>query len=53
MGIERMVTEGMREKYDPDRGPEAGYPGSDQHQELRGTAGRLGGWTSRASTSRT
>ena len=31
MPIERLVTSGMREKYDPNRGPEAGYPGSDQH----------------------
>jgi predicted TIM-barrel fold metal-dependent hydrolase len=41
MPIERLVTEGMREKYDPNRGPEAGYPGSDQHQYLEVTAGRL------------
>jgi predicted TIM-barrel fold metal-dependent hydrolase len=41
MPIERLVTEGMREKYDPNRGPEAGYPGSDQHQYLDETAGRL------------
>ena len=36
MPIERLVTDGMRSKYDPDRGPEAGYAGSDQHQELVG-----------------
>ena len=41
MPIERLVTDGMREKYDPDRGPEAGYPGSDQHQHLLGTADRV------------
>jgi predicted TIM-barrel fold metal-dependent hydrolase len=34
MPIERLVTDGMRSKYDPDRGPDAGYPGSDQHQHL-------------------
>jgi predicted TIM-barrel fold metal-dependent hydrolase len=41
MPIERLVTDGMRSKYDPDRGPEAGYVGSDQHQELVGAT--LGG----------
>ena len=41
MPIERLVTGGMREKYDPNRGPEAGYPGSDQHQYLDETASRL------------
>jgi predicted TIM-barrel fold metal-dependent hydrolase len=41
MPIERLVTQGMRDKYDPDRGPEVGYPGSDQHQHLEGTVGRL------------
>jgi predicted TIM-barrel fold metal-dependent hydrolase len=34
MAIERLVTGGMREKYDPNRGPEAGYPGSDQHMPM-------------------
>jgi len=41
MPIERIVTQGMRDKYDAHRGPEVGYPGSDQHQELRDTAARL------------
>lgn len=41
MPIERLVTDGMRALYDPDRGPEVGYPGSDQHLELKETAGRL------------
>jgi predicted TIM-barrel fold metal-dependent hydrolase len=31
MPMERLVTSGMRALYDPDRGPEAGYAGSDQH----------------------
>jgi predicted TIM-barrel fold metal-dependent hydrolase len=42
MPIDRLVTPGMREKYDPDRGPEAGYPGSDQHQYLLDPSDRLG-----------
>jgi predicted TIM-barrel fold metal-dependent hydrolase len=42
MPIERLVTKGMREKYDPDRGPEVGYAGSDQHQYLEETTSRLG-----------
>ena len=41
MPMDRLVTAGMREKYDPNRGPEAGYPGSDQHQQLVTTADRL------------
>jgi len=41
MPIERLVTSGMRVLYDPDRGPEAGYAGSDQHQPLTETKGRL------------
>lgn len=41
MPMDRLVTEGMREKYDPNRGPEVGYPGSDQHQYLTGTTDRL------------
>jgi predicted TIM-barrel fold metal-dependent hydrolase len=41
MPIERLVTPHMRNLYDPDRGPEAGYPGSNQHQPLEDTAGRL------------
>jgi predicted TIM-barrel fold metal-dependent hydrolase len=41
MPMERLVTAGMREKYDPDRGPEAGYPGSDQHQYMLDVGARL------------
>jgi uncharacterized protein len=41
MPIERIVTPGMVEKYEDDRGPEVGYPGSDQHQFLRDVAPRL------------
>ena len=41
MPMERLVTPGMVEKYADDRGPEVGYPGSDQHQYLRDTAPRL------------
>ncbi len=41
MPIERVVTKGMRHKYDPNRGPEVGYPGSDQHQPLVDTGKRL------------
>src|SRR5687768_13305109 len=41
MPIERLVTDRMRELYDPDRGPEVGYPGSDQHAHMIDTAGRL------------
>jgi predicted TIM-barrel fold metal-dependent hydrolase len=41
MPIERIVTRGMRDKYDPDRGPEVGYPGSNQHQPMVDTGKRL------------
>ena len=41
MPIERLVTDAMREKYDPNRGPEAGYPGSDQHQYMVDLGARL------------
>ena len=41
MPMDRLVTTGMREKYDPARGPEVGYPGSDQHQYLEDTTKRL------------
>ena len=41
MPIERIVTPGMVEKYDPNRGPEAGYPGSDQHLFLEDLAPRI------------
>jgi predicted TIM-barrel fold metal-dependent hydrolase len=41
--IDRIVTEGMRALYDPDRGPEVGYAGSDMHKPLtdEATAVRL------------
>lgn len=38
MPIERLVTPRMRELYDPDRGPEVGYPSADQHLELTAPA---------------
>jgi predicted TIM-barrel fold metal-dependent hydrolase len=41
MPMDRLVTDGMRALYDPDRGPEVGYPGSDQHQQLRQTENRV------------
>ncbi len=41
MPIERIVTPGMRALYDPNRGPEVGYPGADQHSPLVGTEARL------------
>jgi uncharacterized protein len=41
MPMDRLVTPGMIEKYDPGRGPEVGYPGSDQHQEMRDVPGRI------------
>ena len=41
MPIERIVTPGMRQIYDPDRGPEAGYPGSDQHLAMVDVGARL------------
>jgi predicted TIM-barrel fold metal-dependent hydrolase len=41
MPIDRLVTPGMVEKYADDRGPEAGYAGSDQHQYLTDVAPRL------------
>jgi predicted TIM-barrel fold metal-dependent hydrolase len=41
MPIERIVTKGMRDKYDPNRGPEVGYPGSNQHQPLVDAGTRL------------
>ena len=42
MPIERLVTPGMRALYDPNRGPEVGYPGSDQHQPLIDASARIG-----------
>ena len=41
MPIERLVTPGMREKFGPNRGPEVGYPGSDQHPDMRDVPGRV------------
>ena len=41
MPIERLVTPHMRLLYDPGRGPEAGYPGSDQHKPMTDVAARL------------
>jgi hypothetical protein len=41
MLMDRLVTDGMRALYNPNRGPEVGYPGSDQHLELTGVASRL------------
>jgi predicted TIM-barrel fold metal-dependent hydrolase len=41
MPMERLVTAGMRAKYDPARGPDAGYPGSDQHQYMVDIDGRI------------
>ena len=41
MPIDRLVTDGMRALYDPDRGPEVGYPGSNQHLPLTGTDDRV------------
>lgn len=41
MPIGRLVTPHMRLLYDPDRGPEAGYEGSDQHMPMDDVATRL------------
>lgn len=41
MAIERLVTPAMIEKYDDNRGPEVGYPGSDQHQYMLNIRARL------------
>ncbi len=41
MPIDRIVTAGMRELYDPNRGPETGYPGSDQHLPMLDIDARL------------
>jgi predicted TIM-barrel fold metal-dependent hydrolase len=41
MPIERIVTPGIRALYDPDRGPEVGYPGSDMHAPMVDVAGRV------------
>jgi predicted TIM-barrel fold metal-dependent hydrolase len=41
MPIDRLVTDGMRAIYADDRGPDVGYPGSDQHQYMVDTAARV------------
>lgn len=41
MPIERIVTDGMRVLYDPDRGPDVGYAGADMHRPLVDPAPRL------------
>lgn len=41
MPIERLVTPGIRKLYDPDRGPEVGYAGSDMHKPMVDVAERL------------
>ncbi len=39
--IDRLVTPGIRALYDPDRGPDVGYPGSDMHKPMVDVAGRV------------
>jgi uncharacterized protein len=41
MPIERLVTPGIRALYDPDRGPEVGYEGSDMHKPMAEVGDRL------------
>lgn len=41
MPIDRLVTPHMRLLYDPDRGPEAGYAGSDMNAPMVDVPGRL------------
>jgi uncharacterized protein len=41
MPMDRLVTPHMRRLYDPDRGPEAGYAGSNQHMPMVDTGARL------------
>jgi uncharacterized protein len=41
MPIDRLVTPRMREMYDPDRGRDAGYPGSDMHAPLIDASARV------------
>jgi predicted TIM-barrel fold metal-dependent hydrolase len=41
MPIDRLVTDGMRAIYADDRGPEVGYPGSDQHRYMVDTSARV------------
>jgi predicted TIM-barrel fold metal-dependent hydrolase len=41
MPLNKIVTPAMRALYDPDRGPEVGYPGSNMNPELTGVGPRL------------
>ena len=41
MAMDQLVTDGMRALYDPNRGPEVGYLGADQHLELKETRSRV------------
>lgn len=41
MSIDRIVTPGMRALYDPNRGPDVGFPAADMHIEMTDVAGRL------------
>jgi uncharacterized protein len=41
MPIDRLVTERMRQQYDPEQVEAVGYPGADQHAHLEDPAGRL------------
>jgi uncharacterized protein len=41
MPIERLVSPGIRKLYDPDRGPEVGYAGSDMHKPMVDVAERI------------
>ncbi len=41
MPLDRIVTDRMRELYDPDRGPDVGYPGSDQHLAMADVPARV------------
>jgi uncharacterized protein len=41
MPLDRIVTARMRELYDPDRGPDVGYPGSDQHLAMADVPARV------------
>ena len=41
MPLDMIVTPAMRALYDPDRGPEVGYPGSNMNPELTGVGPRL------------
>jgi uncharacterized protein len=41
MAIDRLVTDGMRAQYDPERADEVGYPGSDMHKPLLDASERI------------